>query len=602
MLSLPTNITVVSAPMTNTRQRNASNLKTLYTPRDVTEALSVVESPVSDSRGDLHLQGYSLLLHVAITTRSLQLGKAIHGHLLARPHLLGYRNLISKLITLYSVCGQIADARHLFDDYSLEDAQSLWVAMLIAYTRNSQPTKTLLLYAQMCSHLMGQIGNYAFSAALKASCDLLDLQFGRAVHAQIVKLGANEADQVVNNALLRLYAEYGSMDCARRLFEGMLEKNIVSWNTLLDAFARWNHLVECLQLFRKMQVDNIGFSWVTLTTVLSVCVKVSALQSGKEIHAQIVKSRKKPDTALQNSLMDLYAKCGALELSQQVFTQMVKRDLTSWNVMMTGYAIHGHSGAILKGRRLFKRMEKDFGIQPTVEHYACLVDLLGRSGLIEEALDVMENMPMSPSSSIWGSLLNSCRLHNNVELGEIVAKRLFLLEPNNAGNYVILSNMYAKAGSWEDAKMVRDTMKKRGIKKNAGCSWIQIGNRVHSFVAGGAAGFCSSPEYKKVWSELADSLRKAGYVPDTGVVLHDVDEDTKELWVCGHSERLAVVFGLVHTGEQMPIRITKNLRVCVDCHAVMKIISRITNRLIVLRDANRFHRFWDGSCSCNDYW
>ncbi|KAG9456761.1 hypothetical protein H6P81_001269 [Aristolochia fimbriata] len=570
MLSLPTNITVFAAPTTKTSQRTSFNLKTLYTPRDVTEALSYVESPASDSKGDFHLRAYSLLLHVAITTRSLQLGKSIHGHLLVRTHLLREQTLVSKLITLYSACGQIEDAGRLFHESSFEDAQSLWEAMLIAYTKNLQPKNTLLLYAQMCDRRMGQIGNYAFSAALKASCDLLDLGFGRAVHAQVVKLGASKANQVVNNALLRLYAECGCMDDARRLFEGMQEKNIVSWNTFLDGCARWNLLVDCIQLFSRMQLDNVGFSWVTLTTILSVCARLSALQTGKEIHAQVVKSENKPDTALQNSLMDLYAKCGALGLSQQVFTQMVKRDLTSWNVMMTGYATHGfvnealrlfdemvklgfrpdgitflallsccsRSGAILEGRKLFDRMERDFGIQPTVEHYACLVDLLGRAGLICEALSVVEKIPMNPSGSIWGSLLNSCRLHNNVELGEIVARRLFLLEPNNAGNYVILSNIYAKAGRWEDVRRVREMMEKREIKKNAGCSWIQIGNKVHSFVAGGATQFRSSPEYKKVWSELEESMAKAGYVPDTSVVLHNVDDDTKALWVCAHSERI----------------------------------------------------------------
>lgn len=261
-----------------------------------------------------------------------------------------------------------------------------------------------------------------------------------------------------------------------------------------------------------------------------------------------------------------------------------------------------HAGFTAEAQELFTRMEREFGVSPMIEHYACLVDLLGRAGQVDEALNVVQNMPMSPTGSIWGSLLNSCRLYSNLELGEIVAKQLFELEPNNAGNYVMLSNMYASAGRWEDVKNLREVMEKKGIRKEVGCSWIQIENRIYTFVAGGSAGFRRSEEYKGVWEELKEGMKAAGYTSDTGVVLHDVDEDVKSLWVCEHSERLALVFGLIHTSSGMPIRIMKNLRVCVDCHSAIKAISKVAGRVIVLRDTNRFHHFADGACSCGDYW
>ncbi|KAL6963296.1 Pentatricopeptide repeat-containing protein [Sarracenia purpurea var. burkii] len=166
----------------------------------------------------------------------------------------------------------------------------------------------------------------------------------------------------------------------------------------------------------------------------------------------------------------------------------------------------------------------------------------------------------------------------------------------------MLSNIYANAGLWEGVKMVRKMMGKRGIKKEAGCSWIQVKNRFHTFVSGGGFEFRSSNEYKKLWNELTEAMKAVGYVPDTGVVLHDINEEMKARWVCGHSERIATVFGLIHTGSGTPIRITKNLCVCVDCHSWMKTASRVTGRVIVLRDTNRFHHFENGSCSCKDYW
>lgn len=166
----------------------------------------------------------------------------------------------------------------------------------------------------------------------------------------------------------------------------------------------------------------------------------------------------------------------------------------------------------------------------------------------------------------------------------------------------MLSNIYANAGMWDSVNKVREIMQTRGIKKEAGCSWIQVKNVIHTFVAGGGFEFRNSAEYKKIWDELSEAMKKIGYVPDTSVVLHDVNEETKEMWVCGHSERLATIFALINTASGMPIRITKNLRVCKDCHSWIKIVSRVTERMIVLRDTNRFHHVKGGVCSCKDYW
>ncbi|XP_050286318.1 pentatricopeptide repeat-containing protein At3g14330-like [Quercus robur] len=617
-----------------------STLKSLTKAGKLDEALRVIESSPSKSvASEPDLEAYSLFLHFCISRKSLENGQRLYLHLLLSRDKGNYDflknpTIKTKFITLFSVCGLIDEALGVFEDGLEHDLvpESVWVAMAIRFSKNGYSKEALLIYCGMSSRLV-QPGNFAFSMALKACADLCELQVGKAVHAQIMKCN-EEPDQVVNNALLRLYTECGCFDEVLRVFKEMPQQNVVSWNSLIAGFVHQKQVFESLDTFRRMQGEGIGFSWVTLTTVLPICSQLTALNSGKEMHAQILKSTRKPDVPVLNSLVDMYAKCGATDYSRRVFDGMQSKDLTSWNTMLTGYAVNGslqkameifnemvesgirpdavtfiallpgcsHAGLTDEGRRLFNKMKKNFGLSPSVEHYACLVDMLGRAGRIKEALEVVKFMPMKPIGSIRGSLLNSCQLHGNVSLGEAIAEQLFELEPNNPGNYVLLSNIYENAGMWDNVKIVRDMMERRGMTKEAGCSGVQIKNRIHTFVAGGGFEFRNSAEYKKVWNQLMDAMEEIGYVPNTGVVLHDVNEETKSIWLCGHSERLATVFSLIHSSTGAPIRITKNLRVCVDCHTWMKIVSSVTGRVIVLRDTNRFHHFRGGACACKDYW
>ncbi|KAJ0244758.1 Pentatricopeptide repeat-containing protein [Hirschfeldia incana] len=580
---------------------------------------------------------YTDALHACISVKSLHHGQKIHSLILNNPKLRHDPKLLTKLITLFSVCRRLDLARKLFDDVVKEDStfltEEVWAAMAIAFSRNGSPREALIAYVRMlCSFVTP--GDFSISVALKACVDLKDLRFGRGVHAQIVKR-RRKVDQVVENVLLKLYMERGSLEDARKVFDGMSDRNIVTWNSLVSVLSKKVKKVhEMFSLFRKMQEEGIGFSWATLTTILPACSRVAALLTGKEIHAQVVKSRERPDVPLLNSLIDMYGKCGEAVYARRIFDGMSSKDLTSWNTMLNSYAINGDieeeiklfgtmiesgvapdgitfvallsgcsdTGLTEYGVSLFERMETEFRVSPALEHYACLVDILGRAGRIQEAVKVIETMPFKPSGSVWGSLLNSCRLHRNVSVGEIAAKELFVLEPHNPGNYVMVSNLYADAKMWENVDKIREVMKQRGIKKEAGCSWVQVKDKIRTFVAGGGHEFRNLDEYKKLWSELQEAIEKSGYAPDTSVVLHDVDEATKVNWVCGHSERLATSYSLIHTGEGVPIRVTKNLRVCGDCHAWMKIVSQVTGRVIVLRDTKRFHHFADGICSCKDYW
>ncbi|KAF7814255.1 pentatricopeptide repeat-containing protein [Senna tora] len=210
-------------------------------------------------------------------------------------------------------------------------------------------------------------------------------------------------------------------------------------------------------------------------------------------------------------------------------------------------------------------------------------------------------MNVRPDSGIWGALLNSCKIHGNVELAELALEKLIELEPEDAGNYVILSNMYAQSGKWDGVARLRELMIEKGIKKSTACSWIEVKNKVHSFLSGDV----SHPKTDAIYAELRRLerlMRESGYVPDTGSVFHDVEEDEKSNQVCSHSERLAIAFGLISTLPGTRLLITKNLRICEDCHVAIKFISKITDREVTVRDVNRYHHFKDGVCSCGDYW
>lgn len=260
----------------------------------------------------------------------------------------------------------------------------------------------------------------------------------------------------------------------------------------------------------------------------------------------------------------------------------------------------GHAGLVDEGWQNFDCMRTKYSIEPGMEHYACMVDLLGRAGLLDEAEAFIKEMPLEPDASVYGTLLGACRIHYNVDLGVRVAERLFDMAPVS-GFYVLLSNIYAAASRWDDVAKVRAVMKERGLRKTPGRSFIEIDNEIHAFLVGDRL----HPECEKIYAmleTLARQIEAIGYVPDTNFVLLNVEEEVKEDMLYSHSERLAIAFGLMKTSPGTTIRITKNLRVCDDCHIATKFIAKIVKREFIVRDASRFHHFKDGVCSCGDYW
>ncbi|XP_027359019.1 pentatricopeptide repeat-containing protein At1g20230 [Abrus precatorius] len=439
------------------------------------------------------------------------------------------------------------------------------------------------------------------------------------------------------NAFLTGLSRNGMVDTALDVFkkfkEQEMELNVVTWTSIIASCSQNGKDLEALELFRDMQADGVEPNAVTIPSLIPACGNISALTHGKEIHCFSLRKGIFDDVYVGSALIDMYAKCGRIKLSRHCFDKMSAPNLVSWNAVMRGYAMHGkaketiemfhmmqlsgqkpdlitftcllsacaQNGLTEEGWRYYNSMSEEHGIEPKMEHYACMVTLLSRVGKLEEAYSIIKEMPFEPDACVWGTLLSSCRVHHNLSLGEIAAEKLFQLEPDNPGNYILMSNIYASKGMWDEENRIRDLMKSKGLRKNPGYSWIEVGHKVHTLLAGDQ----SHPQMKEILEKLDKlnmEMKKSGYLPKTNFVLQDVEEQDKEQILCGHSEKLAVVLGLLNTSPGQPLQVIKNLRICDDCHAVIKVISRLEGREIFVRDTNRFHHFKDGVCSCGDFW
>ncbi|KAL1207622.1 Pentatricopeptide repeat-containing protein [Cardamine amara subsp. amara] len=370
----------------------------------------------------------------------------------------------------------------------------------------------------------------------------------------------------------------------------------------------------------------------TFASGLNSCSALGTLDWGKEMHGVAVKLGLGTDAFVGNSLVVMYSDCGNVNDAVSVFTEILKKSIVSWNSVIVGCAQHGHGkwafvifsqmirlnkepdeitftgllsacshcGFLQKGRKLFDYMSRGpTHVDRKIQHYTCMVDILGRCGELKEAEELIECMLVKPNEMIWLALLSACRMHSDVYSGEKAAAAIFNMDSESSAAYVLLSNIYASAGRWSNVSKLRVKMKQKGIMKIPGSSWVVFRGKKHEFFSG------DRPHCLRTYEKLEflrEKLKELGYVPDYRSALHDVEDEQKEEMLWYHSERLAIAFGLINTAEGSTITVIKNLRVCEDCHTVIKLISRVVGREIVLRDSTRFHHFKDGTCSCGDYW
>ncbi|KAM1049490.1 hypothetical protein TB1_027906 [Malus domestica] len=580
-------------------------------------------------------QTYELLLLSCTHHKSLSDGLDVHRHIVDG----GWDQdpfLATKLIEMYSALDSIDNAREVFDK-TRKRTIYMWNALFRALTLAGHGTEVLDLYRQM--NTVGISSDrftytYVLKACVVSECLSSLLQKGKEIHGHILKNGYG-AHVHVMTTLLDMYARFGCVFYASSVFDQMQIRNVVSWSAMIACYAKNGRPYEALELFREMILDaqDLFPNPVTMVSVLQACAALTALEQGRFIHGYILRRGLDSILPVMSALITMYARCGKLDLGERVFSLMNKKDVVSWNSLISSYGIHGngkkaiqifedminhgvspsrisfvsvlgacsHAGLVEEGKILFNSMVKEHGLYPSVEHYACMVDLLGRANRLDEAAKVIDNMRIEPGAKVWGALLGSCRIHCNVELAERASRRLFELEPRNAGNYVLLADIYAEAKLWDDVKRVKKHLEARELQKIPGRSWIEVKRKIYSFISVDEF----NPQMEQLHAllaELSAEMKDQGYKPQTKVVLYDLDEEEKERIVLGHSEKLAVAFGLINTKRGETIRISKNLRLCEDCHSVTKFISKFANREILVRDVNRFHHFRGGVCSCGDYW
>ncbi|XP_020110254.1 pentatricopeptide repeat-containing protein At1g74630 [Ananas comosus] len=535
---------------------------------------------------------FAFLSKAAANARSLSVGSQVHS-LALRHGLDRHLFVATTIVSMYAECGRLGRALKVFEE---------------------MPHRNVVAW------------NAAVTACFRAG----DVRLARKLFGEMPWRNSTSW-----NVMLAGHMKAGEVDFARRLFSSAPHKDAVSWSTMIAGFAAHGAFDDAIGFFKELLREGCRPNEVSLTGILSACAQAGAFETGKTLHGHAEKTGFNSIIAVSNVLLDMYARCGSVDLARQVFDwEMGKKSVISWTSMIAALAMHGHgkkaielfdemeqngttpdgvtfisvlyacshAGLVQQGHEIFHSMADNYGLEHSIEHYGCMVDLYGRAGLLDKAYEFVMRMPMKPNAVIWRTLLGACSIHGNVCLAEHATKQLSALDPNESSDYVLLSNIYAVAGKWKDVATVRRSMSAQRINKDPGWSSIEVDKVLYTFVANEELDG-EKREAEKKLAEVMARIRMEGYVPEVAGVLHDIEEEEKKEAVWRHSEKLAVAFGMARTkGAEGVIKIVKNLRVCRDCHTVMKMISKVYKREIVVRDRSRFHTFREGSCSCRDYW
>ncbi|CAI0457866.1 unnamed protein product [Linum tenue] len=535
------------------------------------------------------------------------------------------------LLDLYSKLDCVSEASKLFYEMPEPDGVSYNV-LITAFAWVGQFRESINLFREL-QYTRFDRKKFPFSTMFSIASNKLDLQMGHQLHSQSIVTGAI-SDAQAANSLVDMYAKCGEFEKARITFAQLSDKTTVPWTAMISANVQKGLLEESLKLFNEMLKDGMSPDQATFASVLKASASLASISVGKQLHCSTVRTGFLSNVYCGSALVDMYAKCGSIRDAVRCFEEMPQKNVVSWNAIISGYAHDGngvatlksfenmvasgcnpdsvsflsvlsacsHSGLVEDGFRCFRSMINVYKLIPKREHYTSMIDLLCRRGRFGEAEELINEMPFEPDQVLLSSVLNSCRIHKNPKLATRTAKKLFGMETLKDGApYVAMSNILAAEGRWEEVANVKKAMRERGVHKVPAYSWVEIKHKVHVFSSNDK----SHPQITEIIRKIdqwAEEMEREGYLPDTSCALHDVEEEIKVESLKYHSERLAIAFSLIHTPEGWPIVVMKNLRACADCHAAIKVISKIVSREITVRDSSRFHRFRDGFCSCGDYW
>ncbi|KAF6171061.1 hypothetical protein GIB67_014641 [Kingdonia uniflora] len=501
----------------------------------------------------------------------LEVGKMIHGFVVKH----GYACDVfvgNGLVTFYAKSDDLGSSRMLFDEMGEKDIVS-WNAMIAGYSQGGLYVECLELYREMVDVEGLRPNEVTVVSVFQACAQLKDIDFGKEVYRYIVENNV-EVDTLVYNSIIGFYAKCGELEYAKELFEEVREKDEVTYGSMISGYMIYGFVDKAIELFREMknpalstwnvvvsglvqnnqhegipellrEMQAMGFTpnSVTLSSVLPTFSYFSNLKGGKQIHCYAIRNNYDTNVYITTALIDTYAKAGFLGGARKLFIQCKMKGVIIWTAIISAYAAHGdadealtlfwemlssgtrpdpvtftavlsacaHSGCVDEARRIFDTMFLKYGIHPLVEQYACMVGVLSRAGMLYEAKEFIFKMPIEPSSKVWGALLNGVAVSGDVELGKFVCERLFEIEPENTGNYIIMANLYSQAGRWDESEEIREKMKNLGLKKIPGCSWIETSDGSHSFVAGNR----SNERVEEIYcllEEIVENMREESYV------------------------------------------------------------------------------------------
>ncbi|XP_057949110.1 pentatricopeptide repeat-containing protein At5g13270, chloroplastic [Malania oleifera] len=578
---------------------------------------------VSGIRPNLSI--YVSLLSLLVKFSLLEIGKQIHSHVIRTGSSTDV--LVNTAISnMYVKCGWLEGAKLVFDQMADKNAVT-WTGLMVGYTQAEKQEDALGLFGRMICEGV-ELDEFVFSIVLKACSGLEDLEMGRQIHGYVVKLGL-DSEASVGTPLADFYVKCQSFESAFRAFGRISEPNDVSWSALISGYSQIGEFEECIKIFNSLRNEGVVLNRFIYTSIFQACSALADLNTGAQAHGDAIKRSLISYLHGESAIITMYSKCGRLDYAYRAFESLEKPDTVAWTAIISGCAYHGnalealrlfkkmqasgvrpnavtfvavltacsHSGLVMEAKQFLDSMSCEYGVNPTIDHYDCMVDIYSRAGHLQEAFELINIMPFEADAMTWKCLLGGCCIHRNLELAKIAAKNLLQLDPNDAAGYILMFNLYASFGKWEEAANYRRMMAERNLRKEVSCSWISIKGKAHRFIVGDK----HHPQTREIYLKLKELSSNN----QTTILTEDDVSDClpeRKGQLLDHSERLAIAFGLISTPSNAPIIIFKNLRACEDCHDFAKHVSMVTGREIVVRDSTRFHRFERGKCSCNDYW
>ncbi|XP_074556166.1 pentatricopeptide repeat-containing protein At5g13270, chloroplastic isoform X2 [Curcuma longa] len=558
---------------------------------------------MKDEGFDPDMKIFACLLHGCTTDLNVDLGKQIHSYMVK----IGFSNDISidtELVNMYAKCGYL-DSSVLVLDHMVERNATSWTSLMVGYTQAGRQFEALILFKHMMLENT-ELDPFVFSIVLKACSELGNWKAGRQIHSCIIKLGM-ASDVSAGTPIVDFYVNNGNILEAQNAFDRISQPNEVAWSAIIAGYSQLGRHEECFRMFKFLRSRNITLNSFIYSSLFQASSALTDSSSGSQLHADAIKRCLISNLVGDSALVTMYARCGDMQYARKAFELIAEPDTVAWTAIITGCSYHGqasqaldffdmmissnvkpnaitfigilnafsHTGLVSLAREHLDSMYVGYGVEATVDHYNCMVDVYCRAGHLEAAYELISSGSFKPDSMSWKILLSGCTTYHNTDLGKI-------------------------AGRWEEAAFVRKLMNERGIRKEVSCSWINVRGTIHRFIVGDK----HHPLTKHIYVKLHELERLVMLSKSQVPINEDVSIIRKQRMeqLLDHSERLAIAFGLMSLPTCCPITVFKNLRVCNDCHSFTKMVSKVTGREIIVRDSNRFHHFRGGRCSCDDFW